>query len=248
MGTDGEVVGGGACLAIPPFRATGDNDGEGVANGQCATTGGQRQSKRRRIDYWDAPLPEKLPGDTAYNSDSCWPEKSENESDSYMPRALPDVQGFAAVDLHTDARTRNHYVAAPTVMDARSFIFPVCHDAFLYQRLKEVQASRRAIRRDLVDGALMKIVREEGATIGRWGSVDMWDAVLAGKAGGEEGNREANKKTSTDKPHAQKEATQNLVKKRDLSDGANLVGAGLLDAEVDPSWPGLNSLSRAALW
>mmetsp|Transcript_38537 Transcript_38537/g.69470 ORF Transcript_38537/g.69470 Transcript_38537/m.69470 type:complete len:148 (+) Transcript_38537:1-444(+) len=147
-------------------------------------------------------------------------------------------------------------------MDARSFIFPICHDAVLYQRIKEVQASRRSIGRDLVDGALMEVMKEEGGNIGRWGMVDMWDAVLGGGASNEEGIEDAgaDKKKSNDssnKAHEKdkskgadkkKEAKKNPEKKSDNGDGANLVGAGLLETDVDPSWPGLNALSRGRLW
>ena len=161
---------------------------------------------------------------------------STTNSDSAM---IPAMQGFAPFDLHANERIRNFYVAAPTVMDARSFIFPICHDAFLYQRVKEVQSSRRAILRDVVDPVLVDVMMEEGRNEGRRGMVDMYDGVL-GRRGN---NNEGDKKKAQDK---KKEVKSDSGEKIDES--ANIVGAGLLDAGIDPSWPGLDSLSRGRLW
>lgn len=206
----------------------------------------------------DAPLSSPL---RRGNSSASASSFVNTESTNYLLQQQQHTGGFAPVDLHANERTRNYYVAAPTVMDARSFIFPICHDAVLYQRIKEVQASRRSIGRDLVDGALMEVMKEEGGNIGRWGMVDMWDAVLGGGASNEEGNEDAgaDKKKSNDGSNKidkdkskggdkKKEAKQNPEKKSDNSDGTNLVGAGLLETDVDPSWPGLNALSRGRLW
>jgi hypothetical protein len=147
-------------------------------------------------------------------------------------------------------------------MDARSFIFPICHDAVLYQRIKEVQASRRAIHRDVVDTALLEVMREEGVKEGRRGVVDTWDAVLGSRAnriGGSNGIAASGGGSSAspgDKKKKKKDDATIVVnsaiekKKVDINNNSKniVVGAGLVDADVDPSWPGLNSLSRGRLW
>lgn len=261
--TEGEAVGGGKCLGVPTFcvacRGDGDNDVLGLGGATVAVSlSARRRTKCRRIDYWDDPLP----ADNA----SCHSTTSLDEGDAAgtaplsrpPPAALLNVGEFAAVDLHADARARSYHVSAPTVLDARSFIFPVCHDAALYQRVKDLQASRRALGRDLVDDVLMEAVREEGTSIGRSGTVDLWDAVRGRKAricaaGGVE---TANEKKGAVAAHKndraaaakQNDAARSAQKKVDNGDGAHRVGAGLLNADVDPSWPGLNTLSRAQLW
>lgn len=46
-------------------------------------------------------------------------------------------------------------------ISTQSFIFPICHDAELYGRVKEVQAIRRTFMNDLVDPVLMEVMKEE---------------------------------------------------------------------------------------
>ena len=94
----------------------------------------------------------------------------------------------------------------------------------------------------------------------------MLDAVLGDSANGNDDGNEAtgaegdkkkgggagNKASDKDKSKSgdkSKDARSDSEKKSDNNDGANIVGAGLLDdADVDPSWPGLNSLLRGSLW
>jgi len=83
-------------------------------------------------------------------------DNDEDDDDDQEEEEEEDVltsqwQGVLPLDLHSTQRTRKYYVTAPTAMDARSFIFPICHDALLYQRVKEVQASRRSIGREVVE-------------------------------------------------------------------------------------------------
>ena len=68
------------------------------------------------------------------------------------------------------------------------------------------------------------------------------------KKGGGAGNKASDKDKSKSGDKS-KDARSDSEKKSDNNDGANIVGAGLLDdADVDPSWPGLNSLLRGSLW
>lgn len=281
--TDGEVVGGSACLGPPPFRAPaggresdGDDaevdfdDDEKATKKRKTKERASRRQKKANIDYWDLPLPpvkeNNADGNLATNdgldssndSEEDSNDDSDDDDDDDEPliahalrrstslsttnsdsAIIPAMQGLAPLDLHANERIRNFYVASPTVMDARSFIFPICHDAFLYQRVKEVQASRRAIQRDVVDPVLLDVMMEEGRNEGRRGMVDMYDGVL----GRRRNNNDGDKKKAHDK---KKEVKTDSEEK--IDDSANVVGAGLLDAGIDPSWPGLDSLSRGRLW
>ena len=319
--TDGQVVGGAACLGPPPFHHAmgggvgGDEDASDdnydeysneESNAIDATAKMRKQKakassrkKKTKIDYWDVPLPppprqaSSTGGGNNTDTDSSNVSQYSNGDDdddsdeddelsmlsSYRRNSSSSVastssmydtqgglptllRGFAPVDLHANERSRNYYVAAPTVMDARSFIFPICHDAVLYQRIKEVQASRRAIHRDVVDTALLEVMREEGVKEGRRGVVDTWDAVLGSRAnriGGSNGSFASGGGSSAspgDKKKKKKDDATIVVnsaiekKKVDINNNSKniVVGAGLVDADVDPSWPGLNSLSRGRLW
>ena len=275
MFTDGEVVGGGACLGPPPFGATlsagNDNDDESedvllITTKRKANddkTLSKQKKKKQKIDYWDEPLP---PPDHDDQDDAIDESSDLSSSDDDAPllssfrhmssmssMASNDIgnvdfaatEGFMPVDLHANERIRNYYVSAPTVMDARSFIFPICHDAILYQRIKEVQASRRAIRRDVVDSVVMDVMKEEGMNEGRRGMVDLWDVISD--------NNNDDKKvtiggsTPTNKTH-EKDKKSTADKKEGTQSANNIVGAGVLGSDVDPSWPGLNSLARGRLW
>ncbi|KAL7527239.1 hypothetical protein ACHAWF_002099 [Thalassiosira exigua] len=269
--TDGEVVGGGAVLGAPPYAASAG----GESDEDEFNVGGQkerpsRKKKRKRIDYWDVPIPPPAEDNDGDDSDLS-EEDSEDDAPLLSPfrrlsslasastitkETAKEIQCFAPVDLHASERTRSYYVSAPTVMDARSFIFPICHDAVLYQRIKEVQASRRAILRDVVDDTMMDMMKEEGVTIGRWGTVDMLDAVLQGGANGESNEILSDKlkgniaKKTNDKAKGtdtKKDVKASAEKKGEKIDATRVVGAGLLDPDVDPSWPDLNALSRGSV-
>ena len=61
--TDGEVVGGGACLGPPPFGYKGgenDNDDDTKRKANDTKSSSYNNKKKRKIDYWDMPLP--IPG------------------------------------------------------------------------------------------------------------------------------------------------------------------------------------------
>ena len=216
--TDGEVVGGGACLGPPPFGYKADDNNDDTKRKANDTKTSNNNKKKRKIDYWDMPLPtpstNKDNSTSNYNSSDLSSDNSDGDDDNESSINIRNsIDGYGNVDVHTNERTRSYYVSAPTVMDARSFIFPVCHDPVLYQRIKEVQKSRRAIQREVVDNVVLDIMKEEGANEGRRSNVDLYDAVLS---------------NNNDKKLAG--------------------GAGVLGSKIDPSFPGLNELSRDKLW
>ncbi|KAL7475699.1 hypothetical protein ACHAW6_001607 [Cyclotella cf. meneghiniana] len=177
--TDGNAVGGAAALGIPPFRKRPSVDNE-------PAEASSDRVKKRRIDYWDEPLQsDDEDADSSEDDDddedapllsSSLRRRNSSSSSPVEPSSLHAVA--ASLDLHP-TRTSRHY---SNKMDVRSFIFPICHDAVLYQRVKEVQSQRRRIGRDVVDGCLMRVAREEGEKLlgraaGDVGVLDVWDAV-----------------------------------------------------------------------
>ena len=204
--TDGEVVGGGAALGIPSFRAK-----KQLGSGKSGT------AKKRKIDYWDEPIS----GDDVSSEDDDAPLSARrrcSNSSTSSSVAEPLACRAALLDIHS-SRTRKHYVTAPTAMDVRSFIFPICHDAVLYQRIKELQSHRRQISRDITEGTFMKLIREEGDELSRGVGVDAWEAVWGSRSSGEG------------------------------TSSGTVVKAGLVDGEgVEATWPSLNVLERDKLW
>ena len=264
--TDGEVVGGGACLGIPPFAsstaADSDSEDDSAYNTKEENEETMKKRKRkdkisrkfkqRKIDYWDQPLPAAAAGggedDSSNEIDSSDSSDDDSEDDTSQksPGEWRKNSGFIGampVDLHANQRTRDYYVSAPTVMDARSFIFPICHDAVLYQRIKEMQANRRAISRDVMDHVLLEAVQEEGVNMGRMDVSDMWNSVLTSAVGAAVAAEEEMIKGGSS--NAAKDGDN---KSKEEGEGKKSVEAGLVDANVKATWPGMKPLSRGRLW
>jgi hypothetical protein len=306
--TDGEVVGGGACLGIPPFPSSSysattaaamhydsDNDEDDNNNNhekvdemseEAITRKRKRAEKEKiskkfkKIDYWDQPLPTAPAGgtggggggiggeedssnggvDSSVNDDSdSSDDDSDNNDDSSSSQKLTSSSmrmssgrkqsgfiGALPIDLHANQRTRDYYVSAPTAMDVRSFIFPICHDTVLYQRVKEMQANRRAIGRDMMDHVLLQAVQEEGVNLGRVDVSDMWSSVLNAAAVAAAEAEEA-KAIGGSNNMVTSDVAGNNNKAKDGEEKKS-VEAGLVDTNVDASWPGMNPLSRGKLW
>jgi hypothetical protein len=227
--TDGEVVGGGAVLGVPPFIKR-PRESITVDSTRVEASAG----KKRRIDYWDTPLDAH---DDVSSEDDDAPLASQRRHSSSSLNSEDEINFSESLcgvlDVHSK-RVRKHYVGG-SAMDVKSFIFPICHDAALYQRVKEVQAERRRIAPEIECPAISDAVREEGETladvekiaalsvgIGSRGSgyVDTWE-VLQGKS----------------------ERDGSLVRS-----GFNVV-AGLVDGDgVRSDWPGANVLESERLW
>jgi hypothetical protein len=265
--TDGQVVGGYACLGPPPFPSSisamigkgggvGDNyldedvynvdetlrddDNEDDEN----TTLTNKRKERTAIDYWDVPLPPNKKGmndngtfhtnnDGALNDYNNISDDNVAVDDDIAELATTTTHGIVPIDLHSNERTRNYYVTSTTALDVRSFIFPICHDAELYQRVKDIQSTRRSIQRDVCDRSMIDVILDEGRKEGRRGMVDMYDGVLG---------RDKNNTTAANKKKEVKFNSSYEEKSVDDDNGANIVGAGLVDAGVTPSWPGMDLL------
>ena len=237
--TDGQVVGGGGCLGVPPYHRDGVEAGAAGDRGASTLESTEPRRKKRKVDYWDLPVGSSRDLDDAFDEGESSPllkhrlTSGAGKAPGQPPVAVEDqpLLGFAPVDLHEDERTRGQYMTPSSALSARDFIFPISHDAELYERVKEVQASRRMMARDLVDESLVEIIRSEGAEIGRAPQVDMLDAILSGGGkGGAVPGSSGGKDKSDDK-----EAKKELMR---------MVGASLVDGDVEAMWPGCNPVMR----
>ncbi len=107
-----------------------------------------KRKRRSIIQYWDEPLPEPKIGDETVNHES-------------PPEDLDTWVGLAGVDFFHD-RTRIAYVQAPAALTTQSFIFPLCHDTYIYGRIVEQQAFKQSLEPVLVDRVVMEMVQTEG--------------------------------------------------------------------------------------
>ena len=145
----------------------------------------KKRSRRPDVDYWDEPMPEPnivkkaktedgvvlSAGTHPASSSGSKTGRSAFEDDDEKPRppvhhsltSVDEWVGAAGVDLWEQSRSRAAYVRMPDAVGVQCFIFPICHDGFLYGKVMQVQASRRAIAPVLVDSVLLDLVRTEGA-------------------------------------------------------------------------------------
>lgn len=139
----------------------------------------KKRSRRPDVDYWDEPIPEpnivkksKTEGgmvstgtQQAVGSGSRMGGHAFQDDDEQPqpPVHVDEWVGAAGVDLWEQSRSRAAYVRMPDAVGVQCFIFPICHDGFLYGKVMQVQASRRAIAPVLVDSVLLDLVRTEGA-------------------------------------------------------------------------------------
>ena len=81
--------------------------------------------KKRKIpgeEYWDDPLPNpNIKGISKPSKQQAW-------------------VGLNGVDFYQASRSRKRHIQQ--AIDAQSFVFPICHDAELYQRVVQLQAAR----------------------------------------------------------------------------------------------------------
>jgi len=66
-----------------------------------------------------------------------------------------------AIGMPKESRVKITYASEPSTIHTKCFIFPICHDAALYGRVKEVQAARRQIASAIVEPVWAEMLRGE---------------------------------------------------------------------------------------
>jgi len=132
----------------------------------------KRQGEESEEDEeWDAPLPTPkiLNSASLITTATSSSSSSPTPHPSTIPTPPKDWIGVEGIDFFRRSRTRKPYASTPYTLNKESFIFPICHDASLYGRVKEVQAARRMMETVLLDGTVMDMVAEEGIRMWREG-------------------------------------------------------------------------------
>lgn len=145
----------------------------------------EKKPIRPDVEYWDEPLPEpkivKRPRTSldprerdvrasAFHSprahqQSAFAKEAGKEQREDQQVHIDEWVGVAGVDFWEQSRSRAAHVRMPFAIGVQCFIFPICHDGYLYGKAMQVQASRRAIAPILTDQVLMDYVRTEGGLV-----------------------------------------------------------------------------------
>jgi hypothetical protein len=185
----------------------------------------QRKHSLISGNSWDNPLPKpKIRG----RSDS----KTGTTRDEHLQQnAKNDIRdtdqwiGAVGLDMWQNSRARAIYIQNRSVTP-QHFIFPLCHDSYVYGRIREVQASKvNVIEPILHDTTVLDVIRTEGQ--------------LQRKEMLRSRRQITSKKTKKQKVET-KRATTN-------SDEDSDEDVQESDSEEDdtPTWPGLNRLLPA---
>jgi hypothetical protein len=109
------------------------------------------------VSNWDEPLPRPKIRGRAESSISTSVEHSDRRNGN-------DDQwvGVVGVDLWQNSRARAAYVQHRGI-SAQQFIFPLCHDSYVYGRIREIQATKVSVVDPILrDPIIWDIVRTEG--------------------------------------------------------------------------------------
>jgi hypothetical protein len=131
--------------------------------------------RRRKVgdEFWDEPLVPKI------RNSGVLPTSTDLASDQFPPTTTPSPRmegpeeerdeswvGAAGVDLLNSSRVRSAYVRGGGPygggLSAHSFVFPVCHDVYAYNRVLEIQSAKRTLQAVLVDPVVAELVQTEG--------------------------------------------------------------------------------------
>ena len=136
-------------------------------------------TKRARDEDWELSLPvPKIRRNGDQES-----EKSESQGSPTVNKiSLQEWKGVQGVDIYSD-RIRRPYASHPSTIGVQSFIFPICHDAQLYNRLQEVRKTMKELSPLLVNNQFADAVSKEeetfdflGESVFHWiGAGELWE-------------------------------------------------------------------------
>ena len=211
--------------------------------------------KRRREDYWDEPLPEpkirSRSSGKAGDSASAQQQQQKTTADrstttaaadaaaSAEPPAPEEWVGAAGVDLFEHSRARAAYVRG---IGSQQFMFPVCHDSYVYGRIREVQAARlSAVAPLLRDPALHETVQTEGRSLL---AREREQQRRLRKTGGG-GTKPSGKAGKAGKAGRKRDGDAAVGNASDPEDDDDSEGSKSEDEGEGPEWPGLEKLLPA---
>ena len=141
-----------------------------------------------------------------------------------QPQApIQEWVGVIGVDLRQDMIRKTHVknaVATP------SFVFPICHDVYAYNRVREIRAAKRTLDPLLQDATLQELIQTEGRSHYRHRekhrSMMMMSSSTSSSTGGGGGDDE----------------TKTMMEQQDPEDDEDVVAMD--EEDGGPEWPGLD--------
>lgn len=154
----------------PPFSITHEHIFKDFAGVKDETDGNddedfirkKRPQKRLREEYWDDELPQpkirQQPGKEGQNSITTKPP---NATIDQQPAKVPMEEwvGVVGVDFRETSIRKAHVKNA---ISTPSFVFPICHDTYAYNRVREIQAAKRTLDPLLQDSTINEMILTEG--------------------------------------------------------------------------------------
>jgi len=117
--------------------------------------------ERKREDNWEGPLP--IPKITKTNAGSKL-QLASNAVISPSYDSSLSWQGVKGINLFPN-RVRKYYVATPTTIGPQCFIYPISHDAQLYNRVKTLLAEQKDFSDVMLNQTVVKCAQEDSDSI-----------------------------------------------------------------------------------
>jgi hypothetical protein len=117
----------------------------------------QRKRSLNVVNSWDSPLQKpKIRGRSESKSGVQIPQLANNDV------ALDQWIGVVGLDMWQNSRARPIYTQNRSITP-QHFIFPICHDSYVYGRIREVQASKVNVLEPILrDTTVWDVIRTEG--------------------------------------------------------------------------------------
>ena len=126
----------------------------------------KRPPKRLREEYWDEgiPMPKIIKSKTSSSTESATAmarntSVAENVDQPSEQAPLEEWVGVVGVDFRENVIRKAHVKNA---VATSSFVFPVCHDVYAYNRVREIRAAKRTLDPLLQDSTINEMIKTEG--------------------------------------------------------------------------------------
>ena len=109
--------------------------------------------QKKKEDDWSHSLPVPKIKDASTSTsifDAAFNETEQEQEGEYIK----------GVDLYAN-RIRSTHSSIPSTLGAQSFIFPICHDAEIYNKVKGNERFKADVDSVLIDSTMMDFIREE---------------------------------------------------------------------------------------
>ena len=211
--------------------------------------------EKKLEDDWSAPLPmptikktKTKTKTTDVKTKTNGQSQSQSQSNSGKPRELEqEKELIKGIDFYKD-RIRSTHNSVPSAINAQSFIFPICHDAEIYNKVKDNESFKAEIDRELIDSSIIDFIRDEtdgGDHLAA--SVFHWVGVHASSSSAAAASATATAAAASSEGQGQGQGGQQseegkLAQERSLAKRKEMVRRLKARTKLDVTLPGLKDL------